>query len=293
LIYQVVAEGEITPAKSAGLCLTIAAIGYPSAFLQENVMPIRFEFQRSLFRIKINILVALCVLITVASLARLGIWQLDRAAGKLAEHQAVQLEYQEKALRLEEIPVMELQPENNELQNRHVSLSGTYENEHSILLLAQFYDGQLGYSVVTPLRLESNQQLVLVNRGWITAVLRTDSQPNLQPYHEPVAITGQIHLPEPRPRAYAEQLDSSTWPLRMRYLDFMTINEKLGEPVFPFEVRLADTQPSGLIRHWPAVHININQNLSYAMQWFALALLVSLVSLLASSNLWSLIRGPR
>ena len=71
------------------------------------------------------------------------------------------------------------------------------------------------------------------------------------------------------------------------------INEKLGESVLPFEVRLAEAQPGGLIRHWPAVHININQNLSYAMQWFALALLVALVSLLASSNLWSLIRGPR
>jgi surfeit locus 1 family protein len=256
-------------------------------------MPIRFEYQISLFRIKINILVVLCVLITVASLARLGIWQLDRAAEKLAEQQAVQLEYQEKALRLEDIPAKELQPGNNDLQNRHVSLNGTYENEHSLLLLAQFYDGQLGYSVVTPLRLKSSQQLVLVNRGWITAVLRADSRPNLQPYHEPVTITGQIHLREPRPQAYAEQLDSSSWPLRMRYLDFMTINEKLAEPVLPFEVRLAEGQPGGLIRHWPAVHININQNLSYAMQWFALALLVALVSLLASSNLWSLIRGPR
>jgi surfeit locus 1 family protein len=79
----------------------------------------------------------------------------------------------------------------------------------------------------------------------------------------------------------------------MRYLDFRTINEQLKEPVYPVEVRLAEDQAGGLIRHWPAVHININQNLSYALQWFALALLVSLVSLLASSNLWSLLRESR
>lgn len=252
-------------------------------------MSLRFELNLGQLRIKINVLVALCVLVTIAGLVRLGIWQLNRAADKLADQQAVQLQYQEKAIRLGDIPATQLQATDNSLQRRHVQLTGTYENNHSLLLIAQFYDGQLGYSVVTPLRLQSNGKLVLVNRGWITALRKA----NIQSYNDPVTVTGQIHLAQPRPKAYAEQLDSSDWPIRMRYLDFKTINEQLKESVYPFEVRLAEDQPGGLIRHWPAVHININQNLSYALQWFALALLVSLVSLLASSNLWSLLRDSR
>jgi surfeit locus 1 family protein len=256
-------------------------------------MSLRFELNLGQLRIRINLLVALCALVTVAGLARLGIWQLSRAADKLADQEAVQLEYQVKAVRLEAIPDAQLQAADDSLQHRHVQITGTYENDHSLLLIAQFYDGQLGYSVVTPLRLQSNGKLVLVNRGWITALVQPGGKPGIQPYNGPVTVTGQIHLTQPRPQAYAEQLDSSNWPIRMRYLDFRTINEQLKEPVYPVEVRLAEDQAGGLIRHWPAVHININQNLSYALQWFALALLVSLVSLLASSNLWSLLRESR
>ena len=256
-------------------------------------MSLRFNLNLGQLRIRINVLVAVCVLITMAGLIRLGIWQLGRAADKLAAQEAVQLEYAEKAVRLEAIPPGQLHAPDNSLQNRHVQLTGTYENDHSLLLIAQFYDGQLGYSVVTPLRLESSGKLILINRGWITALKQAGSKPRLRPHDGPVTITGQIHLAQPKPQAYAEQLDRSNWPIRMRYLDFKTINEQLGEPVFPFEVRLAENQAGGLIRHWPAVHININQNLSYALQWFALALLVLLVSLLASSNLWALLRDTR
>ncbi|MBT3425939.1 MAG: SURF1 family protein [Gammaproteobacteria bacterium] len=256
-------------------------------------MSFRFDLNLGQFRIRINLLVALCALVTVAGLVRLGIWQLNRAADKLTEQEAVQLEYQAKAVQLETIPVALLQAADNSLQNRHVQLTGTYENGHSLLLIAQFYDGQLGYSVVTPLRLQSNGKLILVNRGWITALVQTGAKPSIQPYDGPVTVTGQIHLTQPKPQAYAEQVDSSNWPIRMRFLDFRSINAQLKEPIYPIEVRLAEDQAGGLIRHWPAVHININQNLSYALQWFALALLVSLVSLLASSNLWSLLRDSR
>ena len=57
------------------------------------------------------------------------------------------------------------------------------------------------------------------------------------------------------------------------------------------EVRLTEEQAGVLVRHWPAVNADVNQNLSYALQWFSFALLVLFISLLASSNLWALLRG--
>ena len=87
------------------------------------------------------------------------------------------------------------------------------------------------------------------------------------------------------------QIDADVWPLRIRRLDFDVVSDALQEPVFPFEVRVTAQQPGGLVRHWPAVHYDVNQNLSYAVQWFALALLVLLASVFASSNLWTLIRS--
>jgi cytochrome oxidase assembly protein ShyY1 len=63
--------------------------------------------------------------------------------------------------------------------------------------------------------------------------------------------------------------------------------------LFPFEVRLTDDQAGTLVRHWPAVNADVNQNLSYAVQWFSFGLIVIFIAVLASSNLWVLIRGPK
>jgi surfeit locus 1 family protein len=255
-------------------------------------MQLYSEFRVRTFHIRVNWLVAVCVLITCAAFMRLSLWQLDRAAEKVEAQQALELDSRTNAQPLEDIPAGHLHPSNAELVNRHVSLAGEFDNERTILLLGEFFDGQIGYGVVTPFRLDSNNHLVLVHRGWTTGVLPVNTRPELRPYEGPVELTAQIYLPPKTARIDPSQIDPSTWPLRIRRLDFDAITEVLEEPVFPFEVRLTAQQPGGLVRHWPAVHYDVNQNLSYAVQWFGLALLVLFASVLASSNLWSLIKAP-
>lgn len=254
-------------------------------------MQLRSEHSLGIFHIRINWLFAACVLMTVATFARLGLWQLDRAAEKVEAQQAMVVESRLNAEPVEAIPAGHLHRANPELQNRHVALRGEYVNDRTILLLAEFFQGMIGYGVVTPFRLESNGQLVLVSRGWTTAILPPDTPPELRPVAGPVEITGQIFVPAEDARVLSSQVDPSQWPLRMRTLEFDVITEILGEPLFPFEVRLTEEQAGVLVRHWPAVNADVNQNLSYAVQWFSFALLVLFASLLASSNLWSLLRG--
>jgi cytochrome oxidase assembly protein ShyY1 len=106
-----------------------------------------------------------------------------------------------------------------------------------------------------------------------------------------VEVDAQIYVPPADARVIASQIDASQWPLRIRSLDIDVISEILGEPVFPFQVRIIADQPGTLTRHWPAVQPDINQNLSYAIQWFSFGLMVLFVALLASSNLWQLLKG--
>ena len=54
--------------------------------------------------------------------------------------------------------------------------------------------------------------------------------------------------------------------------------------------RLTADQPGTLVRHWPAVNIDVNQNLFYAVQWFSFAFVVLIIALFASSNLWQIMR---
>jgi surfeit locus 1 family protein len=254
-------------------------------------MNLRSQHSIGIFRIRINWLFAACVLMTVAAFARLGLWQLDRAAEKVEAQEALVIESSLNAEPLESIPEGHLHRANPELQNRHVSLRGEFVNERTILLLAEFHQGMIGYGVITPFRLQSNNQLVLVNRGWTTGILPPDTPPNLRPVDGPVEVTAQIYVPPANERVLASQIDTSVWPLRMRSVEFDVITDILGEPLFPFEVRLTAEQDGVLVRHWPAVNADVNQNLSYAIQWFSFALLVLFLSLLASSNLWAILRG--
>ena len=230
---------------------------------------------------------------TATAFARLGLWQLDRAAEKVEAQNALVIESSLNAAPIESIPEGHLHRANPELQNRHVSLRGEFVNDRTILLLAEFFQGMIGYGVVTPFRLESNNQLILVSRGWTTGLLPPDTPPNLRPASGQVEIMGQIFVPPENARVLASQIDASVWPLRMRSLEIDVIADIIDEPLFPFEVRLTEEQDGVLVRHWPAVNVNVGQNLSYSIQWFSLALLVVFASVLASSNLWILLRGSK
>jgi surfeit locus 1 family protein len=256
-------------------------------------MKLRSELSIGIFHIRINWLFAVCVFMTATAFARLGLWQLDRAAEKVDAQAALLIESSLNAAPIESIPAGHLHRANPEIQNQHVSMKGEFVNDRAILLLAEFFQGMIGYGVVTPFRLESNDQLILVSRGWTTGILPPDTPPDLRPVSGPVEITGQIFVPPENARVLASQIDASVWPLRMRSLEIDVIADIIDEPLFPFEIRLTEDQDGVLVRHWPAVNADVNQNLSYSVQWFSLGLLVLFASLLASSNLWALLRSSK
>lgn len=243
--------------------------------------------------IRLNWLIFACALAAALGLGRLGVWQVDRAAEQVEAQRTLQAELRENAPALESLTPADLRPSHPDLANRHVSLEGEYLNERTILILAEFFDSQIGYGVITPFRLASNGSLVLVARGWTTGILPPNTPPYLAPVAGPVVITGQIHVPDLNRRVPSSEINAGEWPLRVRALETNIIAEILEEPVFPYEVRLTDNQPGTLVRHWPAVNINVNQNLFYALQWFSFALIVLVVALFASSNLWQLLKGSK
>ncbi|MDC0222288.1 SURF1 family protein [Gammaproteobacteria bacterium] len=255
-------------------------------------MPLRRTFYFSSFEIRVNWIIATCVVISAVSFANLGFWQLGRAAEKLEAQSILEAELRENAGPIENIPAGHLHRANPEMRNRHVQLQGEYLNDRTVLILAEFFDSQIGYGVVTPLRLTSNGELVLVHRGWTSGILPPDTPPSIRPIDGPVDIGGQIFIPPQDTRVIPSQINPNKWPLRMRSLEIDVISEILGEPIFPFEVRITANQSGTLTRHWPAVNPDVNQNLSYAIQWFTFALIIIFVALLASSNLWALLRGP-
>ena len=138
--------------------------------------------------IRVNWFVVAGIVLTAMGLIRLGIWQLDRASEKMALQAAMQQEQQKEAINIEDIIITR----DGTIPNLHVTLAGEYINDKSFLLVPQSYNGQLGFGVITPFRLQNSNRIVLVDRGWITVA--SGAKLNFGLVVGARQLTAQIHL---------------------------------------------------------------------------------------------------
>ena len=109
-------------------------------------------------------LVALAAVAAVLATARLGWWQLDRAAQKLALQAA--LDERSRLPPLDSAALLARSAAAAAAQHhRSVRLAGRWSAGHTVYLDNRQMDGRPGFIVLTPLRLDDGSA-VLVQRGW-------------------------------------------------------------------------------------------------------------------------------
>lgn len=240
-------------------------------------------------QVRINLLIAVSVVLTVALLINLGLWQLGRAQDKRELQQAVKARQLEPALPIASLsladPVLD-EMQRNALENQNVEGLGSYWNEASFLVAFQFFQGAPGFELITPFQLSNTGEWVLVSRGWIAPGPGDDAQPTVIPIDGEITITGQLHVPAPL--VGSTQVQGQEWPLRFRRLDIPLASQVLERALLPVIVRLGQGEQGVLARHWPAMSVSTRNNIGYALQWFGMALVVLVISALMSTNLLSL-----
>ena len=218
------------------------------------------------------LLTTLLALVGGAVCVRLGIWQLDRLEGRQAFNAHVEAMWDAEPLELtgpsEDLATMEY---------RAVTVSGTYDFEHQVALRNRYFEGEYGYNLLTPLRLDDGSA-VLVDRGWIPAD-GNDQPVNWRQYDQPgpVTVEGQIRLGQAEPD-FGGVPDPTLAPGQTR-LDFWNIVnlERIG-PQTPYrlldvyvqpDADPADTTPP--IPYQPDIELTEGPHLGYAVQWFTFA----------------------
>ena len=94
---------------------------------------------------------------------RLGFWQLGRLNDRKARNALI-------TARLVEAPVpLQSLPKDSLVRFKRVRLTGRYDFANEMVLTSRGRNGAPGVHVITPLRLESSDSSVLVNRGWAYA----------------------------------------------------------------------------------------------------------------------------
>lgn len=202
----------------------------------------------------------------------LGVWQLDRAGQK----QRLLDQWQQDVLDLDwpELVARGLDP------GRPVSLDGMY-GEQSWLLDNRTRDGRPGYEVLTvfyPLR----GPAVVVNRGWVPAPRTRDRLPEFTTPETVIRIDGRLgHYPEPPVLTDAPAVGGS-WPRRVQSLPRALVSAEVPE-VPAMLVKLADsTEPGAFRADWAPDLMGPQTHYGYAAQWFALALALTILTVVAS-----------
>ena len=132
-------------------------------------------------------------------------------------------------------------------------------------------DGQVGYDVLTPLRVEGLAEVLLVDRGWLARGARRSDVPVWQTPAGEVTLIGYLHRPVDVPLVTGDVSESFGGRWVVSQIDPALLGKHLGMPVQARVLRLAPQSEHGFRRDWPLVSMTPQRHYGYAVQWFGLA----------------------
>lgn len=206
----------------------------------------------------------------------LGIWQLGRA-----EEKRTFLKQQEQGSASSEIIQLSTSIEDNvdSLRYKKVQVTGNYDQAHQFLIDNQISAGKAGYFVLTPFILQGEAKAVLVNRGWVPLNQDRSVLPEVQVKEEQTVVRGRINrFPSVGIKLAGAEIPTEGWPSVLQVVDSEVLTKKLAYSLFPFQIELDKELPEGFKREWQATTIMMpEQHTAYAIQWFALAFVLTLL----------------
>ncbi|MGL6109453.1 MAG: SURF1 family protein [Rubrivivax sp.] len=217
-------------------------------------------------------IVLLAAVVGALSTARLGLWQLDRAAQKTALHEALIARGALPALDAQQLA---RSPQTAAEQlHRRVVLEGRWLDSHSVHLDNRQMSGRPGFFLVTPLLLASGDA-VLVQRGWLPRDARDRTR--LAAVATPtgtVQVEGRIAAGLAR----LYEFDAAASGVIRQNLDVAAFARETGLPLRPLAVIQFDgvaAAADGLQRQWTPAVLDVSKHHGYALQWFALSALIT------------------
>lgn len=225
----------------------------------------------------------------VPVLASLGFWQLSRAQEKQIIIREFEVKQAQRPALLSELATLDT----SELAYHPVRLTGQFRNEY-FLLDNRMAQGRYGNEVIGVFEDAASDALVLVNRGWIVADAARRSLPQPPAIEGEVTFGGQVYVSPGKPYLLRDDSLPEGWPKRIQAVQMEKLATALGvseDQLFPYPVRIASGAPGALYVDWPVVNQSAAKHYGYAVQWFAMSLVLALLYLLRSTNLLALWRG--
>jgi len=209
------------------------------------------------------------MLVLLAIMINLGLWQLRRADEKRAlmaqaeagRHSTLAL----SASTADRLP-----------RYQHVQVQGSFDSAHQVLLdNMPSKDGQPGYRVWTPLHL-ADGSIALVDRGWVAMGNDRKVLPHIDVDANSRELTGMLDvLPRPGVRAGDAGVSPNRWPQVLNYPRYEELQQLYGAQLQRHIVLMDPQAADGYERVWQVnIGFGPERHIGYAVQWFGFALVL-------------------
>ncbi|WP_299017225.1 SURF1 family protein [uncultured Photobacterium sp.] len=205
----------------------------------------------------------LFTVVVLATLVKLGLWQMSRAQEKQTLSSALKYRSEQRYYSVASLPV--------DPRWYSLALHGEFDHGKTVLLDNQIYRGRPGYHVLYPFLADGSW--VLVNLGWIAAPAYRDQIPVLPEYHGELKLAGIIAPPSHLMELKSELLGPD-WPLRVQNLHLSQLSEIMGLPLMPWILQIDPEHPVALQQNWTPVVMGPQKHYAYATQWFLMAVAI-------------------
>ncbi len=206
----------------------------------------------------------------------LGFWQLDRAEQK----QQLLQSYQQ---RLAEPPIRFYGDET--LSNySQVKVVGKFDNRYQWLLDNRVLKGRVGYEVISPFRLD-NGATVLINRGWVQAPRLRSDLPVITKVQGRVTLLASLYRPSVNPLV-SQNSNQIQWPHIINTVSFDEMALQSSLTLAPTYLRIDELSSAAFTTDWRVINTQPEKHTAYAVQWFAMALALCILTIISNSNVY-------
>ncbi|MCU1539339.1 MAG: cytochrome oxidase biosis protein Surf1, facilitates heme insertion [Arthrobacter sp.] len=200
----------------------------------------------------------------------LGRWQMDRRAESLAEINRITSNYSATPLPFAEVrdQFSRLDPHREWTQ---VELKGSYDTAGQRVVRNRPLNGQPGYEVVVPFRLETGETVV-IDRGWLPIGNNNPGRPDSVPAPPAGNVTVVARLKHAEPELQRGAPDG-----QLASIDLAAYSTQLGYPLLTGAYgQLATESPAvaDMPIAFPKPSTEEGTHLSYSLQWFAFGVLM-------------------